>query len=232
MKEQSIIVLLLMPVACFLFLSCVHNHEEEIKDDTPLLIIIGHDISATFKNYQPFDSVDMARLLNKAATTGRRVHVAFSPIGNPSDASFYRIGLQPAPHKDGKSTLRARIEHKARTEEVYLENMRRVSHFVDAFVKATEKSILQNHTDINGFVYKARLLVQEPQFAHYEKIVMLYTDGYADIDGNRQLSCSFEDIPSVELYLSGWKNKELCTASKVTQFESPRGFVDYLINRF
>ncbi len=194
---------------------------------TPIILVIGHDISKTFKGFDKLDTANVRQLLYSVATHGTGAVLAFQTIGNPTDRSLLRIELQAVPQIDPSLTL----SEKAALNEQILAIQKLNAQAIDHFVLDCAKQIYQPHqqdTDLNRFISKAVTMLSEPQFDGYEKLLFLHTDGIHDVRGDKKLECS---IPAgCSLYTCGWENEAACGASAA--FDSPVGFVQFLQKKF
>ncbi len=195
----------------------------------PVLVVIGVDVSGTFKNYKPLTPPQLKNICNHLSDSGSGGTVTIAPIGNPTDESFLRCHIEPIPEVDSTAILSERGRQRIEKDLKENTNEQNIQSFLNEY-----KNILlsknHEHTDLNGFADKTSIILKEPQYGNHNKMVVIYSDGYADLRGEEGLSCSFENDKDTKVFLIGWKNKKTCKANKTHHFESPEGFISFFIS--
>ncbi len=181
----------------------------------PVLLIIGHDISASFlySEIKPAHILAAISSLREVASGGK---VAFSAIGDrhgqPAD-TFLTHRIVELPKCAGRVG-----SDKIRCQSAYKREKEAGDKAAEAFVKRCSLEMSRPataYTDLNGFLKKCATLAHQPQYRDYQIVLFINSDGYHDtvVKGkrDRRLVCpSFP--PNARVFTSGWKNTTNCDA--------------------
>lgn len=184
------------------------------------LLVIGYDISGSA---QQLDSVTPAHLRQLvSAMDSTRDDLAFGFITAASNETIHRLSLRRNP---GKMPLGLRQKLEFQTEERRQRKL--FAKKKAAFIADVNSAILQgrnqSHTDIEGFLQRVAVLVNEPQFQDYDIHMLLITDGKDTVHK------TISTIPPGNIYLLGWADGEHARQlfSKPIFFESLNGFLHF-----
>lgn len=208
---------------------CSEGDHTQQKVKLPVVIVLGVDISGTMSGYKPLSNRDhltpICSYMN-ARQTGAVICVG--RIGNPTDEGFQRLYISSVPVVDEKATMSERGRQRKHAEEVKTLNRENLESFLNEVSLEWKNDRM---TCINKFCSDASKLLNEPQFNGYQKILILYTDGFEDANGDNRvepLCASFAD--EVAIFTIGWKNEKKITHSgHYDEFADIEGVVSYLL---
>lgn len=222
----------LLLVFCVLLASCgdgsqVSVNQTPVAEATPVVIVVGDDISPSLKERQPISVSHLQALVDLIQQSGRRAVIAFGTIGNPTDAALSRLTLAAIPKSDPDATLSQQGNYQQQVKKIRAQNKAQI----EAFFREVERIMADSsqYTDVNGFLHKAMELASEPQYQRSQKYIFLHSDGLQSISKKSILVPPNCTMPSqAALYLSGWESEELCKEENAQRMESVDGFVAFL----
>lgn len=201
-------------------------------NNTAALAALGFDQSPSVAGYRQQDTGFVAAVCYSVATTGGLV-VAYG-IGDPNDQSGLRCYLKSLPKMDNSLVLSKRAELKHHMDIVAAENEKAIQDFLKKVqaqifdpIRDSTKKI--RNTDINGFLKKVDVLLDEPENQSLKRYVFCYSDGVQSL--NRKDSPAryqFKSNSHFILCLSGWKTKLPSDSVETKRFEDPQGFLQFL----
>lgn len=195
---------------------------------SPLLLVMGYDHSKTFESFAPLSPEFLCEIGKTLIKTNRKIVLAIGAIGSPSSEALYRVEIQPLPSIDPRLGMRRRGEIRRAISKIKEQNQSNLEKFISEYKTNILNRDVAYNTDINGFVAKTRLILQEEQFQTFDKYTFLYTDGLQDVDNNKKLDCNFSNTELLSLCLVGWRSEQTCSSPNTKYFESIRGFIDFL----
>ncbi len=215
--------LLVLISIILLLTSCGGEQQMATTIRQPIVIVLGRDISQSFKGYNQFNPQHINSVCEAAEKSGSDVVIAFGTIGNPTDSSFFRCVIHGVPTPNLNATLTQKAKYNEGIVKLKASNSQAISDFV-AKANSMATRPLESNTDVNGFLEKANRLFSEPQFNGYNKLFYANTDGIHSVGSDTALVCN---IPKdVQIYVSGWKNAHNISSNK--PFESSEGFVSFI----
>ncbi|MCJ7447733.1 MAG: hypothetical protein MUO72_08570 [Bacteroidales bacterium] len=226
--EMKTFQLLLFSILGLIISACVSQNEIELQPNLkPVVMVVGIDISETMDGYPSWTESEIKLVCHTKAKRGTDVWLCIKMIGNPSRDSFRRIELLKTPNVDSGATLSIRVKQRKYQEFVNSQNEENINKYV-ASLSLERKGELK--TCINDFCFQAIRLLNEPQFNHFQKILVIYSDGYEDSDGDNitePLTVRIND--EVSLYYIGWRNSDKLIHTGVTiEFADIEGFLSYI----
>jgi hypothetical protein len=133
--------------------------------------------------------------------------VSLGNIGVPenSDKQFIRFENLKIPLKNVNSGTMSQRENAMdyNTKAKYVNELKR-SQFIKAFRAMSNR--VDGQTDINTALERAIRLLNEPNFKHLKKILLIISDGYQVTKGCKDVYVDFSTLPDVHVILVGWKN--------------------------
>lgn len=188
-----------------------------------IIVGIAYDISGSVNKWPTPDSIALQQL---AWYVGTRCGII--ALGHISDFSYKPLWIYDTLCLD-TAMVRGRLSQKAK---IARENRRKKAEFeqkIHQFLTDVKQKVLvprnRPRTDIAGSLSRFAILFQEPNYAGYEKILIILSDGFDTVNK------SFSEIPDVKIFLIGWRNQRLAQkifGTNVMRFESFRGAVKYL----
>lgn len=199
-------------------------HSEIQKQQS--LIVVADDESISTKSFPRPDTPLIRELCESVGNTGGTVVVY--KIGNPSDQSGFRCTLQPVPEMNTDVMMEKQIEEKQAAAKIRQQNNEAIEKLLNEVQRFVfNDSLREPNTDLNGFFGKADVLLNEPQYKNYKRFVFVISDGIQSIN-NHDKPCSHHfKKTDFNLCLCGWKTA-LPDTMEVMQFESPKGFTEYI----
>jgi hypothetical protein len=200
----------------FGFIGCIppqpkQNSAKTNANTTPQLYVYGIDLSQTCKDFLKPNNVWFSNFIqNRLKQTNGDLIMAIGSIADATDAPIPITAFVPVPHLvDVKATQSNQNKQKAQEDSVRNFNFNLCSSWLNE-VKANPiftkyDSVLAKETDINGFLFKAQSIINNPKFANYEKHLVLITDGINDVKGKHKISTSLQKA-NLLIHLIGTKN--------------------------
>jgi len=205
------------------FLGCQKDNDIATVSQQQL-IVIGEDLSQTFKNFTPItteDLRDVCNALQKNKTGGKIIVVG---IGSSTPKGHVSCILKPIMPIDKRKPVSDQLKTKQKNSASRAKNEEAINDFLekaDAIIQQRN----QPFTDINGFLEKASYLMDAPGFENHVKWLYVNSDGKQDTQKSKKVDCS--QLPTVDQFcVSGWKNKPDC--GPTSRFLAPSDFIDYL----
>ena len=215
------------------------------------LLVIGDDRSGSTSDIRKLTADDYRILIEAIGSKGGG-SVAVCLIGNPKPQSrepyFLPLGIlekvTPYDVKSNALTLTQRGQIKiandkiiARNQEILRGQAKNITDYLNskimpsiiAYVPPTGK----DQTDINDAVGRINVLVHEPQYEGYDKIIVaMLSDGKNEPTGNKAIPIVKKiDHPLVEFYLIGWETASTpFVGRKVNLLSSKDGFIEIIKN--
>lgn len=194
----------------------------------PIFLIIGEDLSGSHKDFTRITKEDLTRICDALAATNRGAEIAFVTFGNPNAKGFTTCKLKAIPVVDEG----APFTPKAKCQDLISTRSRDNDNTIKKFIDRCESLLgdhKQQHSDINGFLAKAKKLIDAPGVENYStKMIYINSDGLQDTPGLKSINCDL--FPVADVYVSGWKNEERCGI--VDEFLSPQQFIDFIETSF
>ena len=206
-----------------LFSSC-QKEQDAVAAPPQQLIVIGEDLSQTFRNFTPITLDDLREVCNalqKNKTGGKIILVG---IGSSTPKGHVSCILKPIIREDKRKRISEQLTDRQKNAASKAKNDEAINDFLE---KADDilKQRNQPFTDINGFLDKARYLMDAPGFENHVKWLYVNTDGKQDTQKSKKVDCS--QLPPFDNFcVSGWKNKPDC--GPTSKFLAPSDFIDYL----
>lgn len=224
----AVLIITLSLTSCF---EINNVHEESVNAYEPTLVLIGIDISGTFKGYEKLPPQYLANICTTIAEVGEGGLVALYPIGNPNDSSFLRCKILPQEAVDEKAILSIQAQQVKDIKRIKTINQKEVASFIDRYQQSIYLRGNQQETDIQRFLQNAIDLCNESTFDGYEKYVFIYSDGLQDVGGNTNLVLPTKDeIEGIQFYGCGIRNPTLTKHLNIKKLESPKGFIESFTN--
>ena len=199
------------------------NSSREPSPIASNLIVIGEDLSQTFKNFTPLTNQDLEQVCNIIDKSGIGGKIVFVGIGSSTPKGYASCSIKPHKKADKKAT--ASQQYATKAENINISNMNK--NAIESFLVKSNEILNQRgqpFTDINGFFEKARFLLEAPGYENTTKWVYINSDGKQSTKITNKVNCDL--LPSVEhLILSGWKTLPNCNASNVLL--DPLEFIQY-----
>jgi|GEM_PF-4837691 len=219
-------------LALLLLSYCTPNRDQLAQVGVnPILLVFGFDISKSHVLTSVFDSTQLNLLETILTTSGREIVIASRSIGDTNYSFFSRQRLKPVFPINYDADLHTQVKQKKAAEHVKRSNALALLAFKRFYNEIISRQSTNRYTDLNDFADRALQLIQEPQFASFDKYVILHTDGVHDLGNDSGLDCNFSEIPSLRLCTVGWSSSEKCKAIDSYEFESFDGFIDFIIEQ-
>lgn len=227
MKEQSLLpffwLFFASVISTSLLLSC-KNDSGHVVGSPQQLIVIGEDLSQTFKNFTPIVVEDLKKICTTLQTTKSGGKIILVGIGSSTPKGHVSCILKPLQPVDKHDPANVQLKTKQLNAVNKAKNDAAIIEFLEE-ADAILKQRNQPFTDINGFLEKASYIMNAPGFENYVKWLYVNTDGKQDTKNSKVVDCS--QLPAVDNFcVSGWKNKPDCKPT--SQFLAPSDFIDYL----
>lgn len=209
--------------------SCAPELPGSMMADPPLqqLIIIGEDVSGTFKKHERLHPDELFRLCRDLIQSGIRAAIYIGPIGDPDVKPFLKCDIKAPQVVDQDAPLSERKQQALKRQKDIRDNEMAAKHFINEYVAKIYEREPEQNTDIKGFYDKTEQVFSEPQYAGFQHIHVLHSDGFHDVAGQKDLSpLEKKRFEEVAFYAIGLKNKELVKNLNVVIYESPRAFID------
>lgn len=236
-KQKRYTMQIVFTVTLFLMsmmlMSCMTSCNTNVSADTntelrkpQLLIIVGIDKSVSTKTFPCPDTMFIRMLCEAVGKTGGTVVVY--GIGNPNDKSGFRCILLPIPEVSNNVMMEKQIEQKNDVEKIRKQNEESIQKFLnDIQLYVFSDSIRQMNTDLNGFLGKVDVLLNEPQYQNFLRYVFVLSDGIQSINNHDTPARYNFKNTDFKLCLCGWKTF-LPDTMEVMRFESPNGFTEFI----
>lgn len=196
-------------------------------DKQPVVLVVGIDNSATMNGFPIWSTKQMEAICNAMNLRCTDVYICIGTIGNPSDEGFKRLRLTKIPNIDNNATMGVRAKQRKAAEQITEQNTVQINLFLNN-VSLERKH--EKKTCLNKFCTDAATLLNEPQFDSYLKLLVLYTDGFEDSNGDNRVDpicANFSD--DVSVFTIGWKNQEKINHSGLhKEFADIDGVISYL----
>jgi hypothetical protein len=195
----------------------------------PIVIVVGYDVSASFQQHPPLDFSFFESLVRQAITYDREIIIIVGIIGNPSKAPLLRWHHKPPVSESPSGNLRQRAYEAESTRLAQKKAVENAKEFLDSCEILYNTDTRHVHTDITGFFNKAKRIFNEPTFENARKFLVMYTDGFHDIEGVSRMDCDFSGINKLDLCVVGWSNSQTCINTQLFEFESINGLQYFLL---
>lgn len=215
----------LLAISGFMLLFSCRNPEAQENRVTvsrvPVVLGIAYDISASVQEWPELDSLTLREL---AFYVGRRGGLI--AVGHIREDSY--LPLQRYPLKLDAVEVKGKLSERAHQHQYNLKRKAEFSAAVAHFVNEVREKIVvvrnKKRTDINGALKRYRLFFAEPQFADWDKILILISDGRQTTGGPVQ------PFSGAQLITVGWPCQDAAAAlgQNVICFESLQGMTAYL----
>lgn len=203
---------------------CSSSDKEAVIEQMPILLVLGIDHSQTMDGFPGMSVEQLKSVCNALNKCNTNLCVAIGHIGNPSDDGFKRLQLAKVSNIDKSATMSVRARQRKERKQIVANNLELIQKFIH------EVNLESKHTTktcLNKFCADAAILLSEPQFAGYSKMVCLYTDGLEDCNGDNITEPLHIDFPTeVAVYTVGWKNNE--TIANNIPFADIKGFIQFI----
>ena len=121
-------------------------------------------------------------------------------------------------------------EEVMKNREITATNEKNIRVFLDKIQQEViNKKELDHNTDLNGFIHRADILLNEPQFSNCKKMLFIISDGYQSKGGKNESALLNFSNSNFELCVCGWK-PSITNNLSITKFESTVGFLQHLHN--
>jgi hypothetical protein len=219
-RKASIIILLPL---LFLFQAC-NPTPPEVEPVQNHLIVIGEDLSQTFRNFTPITIEDLEAICNTFQKNKVGGKILLFGIGSSTPKGYVSCIIKPQIALDKTKTVSQQYREKAKNQAIVEKNRESIDAFLaDAKVLLGQRN--QPFTDINGFFEKAAVVIESPGYENHHKWLFVNTDGKQDTKRSNQVNCKL--LPQVDQFsVSGWKAKPDCKPE--AKFLAPGEFVQYL----
>ncbi|MDF1864406.1 MAG: hypothetical protein P1U70_06210 [Saprospiraceae bacterium] len=216
---------------CTFFFSCSGNETSPNIELAPSsqLVIIGQDLSKTFRSFDRIQSNQWKDFLGAFSTNGVGGSVYYISIGNPGKHSFNYCRIEEVSILAEKSFSRM-ISKREDNEKSIEKNKTEIFNFIEMYSSTKLNSVFDNYTDLEHFFQKVREIANEPRYQGFEKSVFLFSDGYHSIPKKEGMtSLSNNDFEGLNFYTCGLQNKALFGDINFLEVESPNAFFDNFI---
>ena len=220
--KAKLLLYVLLVNMMFISIKCTDDDREPVLPPSQL-VVIGEDLSKTFRNFTPISRADLeeiCQVLDKSKQGGK---IVFLGIGSSTPRGYEACIIKPKRFINPNGTVSEQRKAKMRNKKIAQENRESVSAFLDKVESILAKRD-QPYTDLNGFFTKVNLLLDAPAFKRSDKWVYINSDGQQSTPANNKLDCNL--FPSAKnICISGWKNKEDCGAP--VKVLDPSEFIEY-----
>lgn len=228
MEESMKTTMLILSVLFFLLFAGKCSQEQtKTPEKPPILLVIGVDYSLTMTGYPEWDKNQYELVCYTMNQYNTEVSVCYRPVGNPINSGFQRLMLNKIPAIDQSAVMSVRAKQKKEVDQISSKNTQAITEFINSI---TVKSASDKKTCLNEFCNEVSILVNEPQFSSYKKIVCLYSDGFPDCNGdniNEKVLCSLPE--EVTFCTIGWKNTDNIKHTGIQyHFSDIEGFISFI----
>lgn len=204
------------------------------------LLVIGDDRSGSTSDIRKLEQSDYETLLQTVGEKGGGT-VAVLLIGNPLPQSRQPYFLHlptlenttPYNPRDTKLTLTQKGAIKAKNDKiteankkVLLANKQLLADFVNQKIKPnilTYKPAGTDHTDLGDALQRANVIIHEPQYKTYDKIIVAFiSDGIDNSSDKAGSKSKVVELEKAEAYLVGWTTPTDCFRVKSTDLLSEK----------
>lgn len=202
--------------------ACVarENSKLPVLAQSPILLIIGHDISKSFVNRDKISDEHLKSAVSAIQEAGVEGKIAFRIIGDKSiPDSFLTCKISKPPARLSEDCKKFTAAERARCEKEKIK-IKKERDTQGAEFTARCRSEMQrppsNETDLNTFLERCAQLSRQPLYSNYTVIIYINSDGDHDVfqDGERLRALQCPEFPrNVQIIASGWlPDKPKCGA--------------------
>lgn len=207
-----------------LMVGCDNNFGQSKKPEPkqmPVLVGIIYDKSGSVKHEGVINSLNLARLAR--ATAYQNGAIAIGTIREysfvPLTVAEFGLSLLPV-----EGNLRQKNQAIAENKRREAKIKERIEIFVREAMQRLDGPRDAQKSDIAGAIERFFVLMNQPQYQNWRKILILHTDG---LDNQTK---SYNYVPDAEFYTIGWRaaDAEAKLKNSITQFEGFSACVDFL----
>ncbi|MFN0214918.1 MAG: hypothetical protein ACKVT2_11735 [Saprospiraceae bacterium] len=214
-------------VVCFsIFFGC-NDCKVPPQSHSPILLIIGEDLSGTFEGYYPLTELHLERSCEAIQNHVLGGTIVLCGIGLPDNMGWEMCALEPIKIASDDIAVGKKIKIKTENKSIISKNASEIRAFIEkAKIILNKKN--QDSTHINGFFEKMSTLASQQKYDGYKKILFVNSDGKQDSGQNKIVDCRLK--PECDFFICGWKKKPDC--SPIDSYPSPEEFVSDLQRLF
>lgn len=191
---------------------CDSVDNKDKPNPEPNLVIVGEDLSGTFKDFPKTTEEDLRALCNAVGKSKWGGRVYLIGIGNSTPKGYVFCLIKRLKEIPPDATPSEIFDVRSYNKKIQKVNTQKIDEFLeDASVILQQQN--QKDTDINGFLEKVASIVNVPDFNRYKKWLYVNSDGRQDNKGIDTINCDL--LPTIDKYFvnKGWKNKTNCGAA-------------------
>lgn len=200
-----------------------NNEPSAVATPEPVLLIVGEDLSGTFKDSYSTTVDHLRELCQILSEKGRGGTIYLINIGNPSRKNQLFCTLKAVAPVPKNLTASRAIDAKKKYERAISENQQEIDKFLTACASVlASDNRNQPNTDINGFFMTARTLSEQSLYESHHQIIFVNSDGQQDTPNSKVIQCELKPNQP-DFYVCGWENKSNCDPKE--KLASPQEFV-------
>ncbi len=193
------------------------------------LIIIGQDMSKTFKEYPRISPSLLKKSIEELGSNNKEIAVYFLPIGNKRYGQPLQLKLKKSEVTLGKGTLSEQKQKMESIKQIQKENRMALQTFVGYYQDTIYSSPPEEDTDLKGFFDKVAQIINEPRYVDFEKVVYLYSDGKHSMpDKEGMSSLNMKRFSDTYFFTTGIENPKLKKQLNAKELNTPEAFFQNL----
>lgn len=214
----------------------------------PIALVIGEDISSSFREHNSIDSKIIRDLCNIIAESDRGGVVNFCVIGNPTPRGCCMCEIEsmpPVAKKPERKDYSSLYEYKKafddyngkkdRIEKDRNKIQEKNTKTIEDFIRECNGLLIKRgtrYTDLNGFFEESAVFLRAVNVKGYDKWLYCNTDGKHDVGSGKPKNVRCDLLPrDAKIFFSGCKDDFPCVKDKPDHLLSmPKNFVSIFKN--